>query len=263
MVSLALGAVGLVGAAGGYLAAFGTLRRRSDEPANVAFFSTLAITLLLIGSGEILSGPALVAWWGGLAMGAAVLGARMTDSQLSLHAAVLAVAMAGASATLVWAAAVWFTAGPWLPLTAAHVASLAVAAACLVIQPKLFEPAPRGVLPLFASVSRFMLAAVLVAGSGGITVWWLAPLIAGEPVDGGVLASITTVVLAGSAVTVAALSRVTMCVEFRWLVYPVLVAGGLKLVVDDFRHSAPATLFAALAVYGVALILAPRLLRRS
>ena len=71
----------------------------------------------------------------------------------------------------------------------------------------------------------------------------------------------TTVVLAVSAVVVAAFWRTTPCVEFRWLVYPVLVAGGLKLVVDDFMHSTPATLFVALAVYGVALILAPRLLR--
>ena len=70
----------------------------------------------------------------------------------------------------------------------------------------------------------------------------------------------TTVVLAASAVAVAAVCReVTSCVEFRWLVYPVLVAGGIKLVVDDFRHSSPSTLFAALAVYGVALILAPRI----
>jgi hypothetical protein len=93
--------------------------------------------------------------------------------------------------------------------------------------------------------------------------WSLAPLVAGEPVDAGVFASMTTVVLAGSAVAVAAVFRITGWVEFRWLVYPVLVAGGLKLIADDFRHSMPSTLFGALAVYGVALILAPRILRRS
>jgi hypothetical protein len=42
----------------------------------------------------------------------------------------------------------------------------------------------------------------------------------------------------------------------------VLVAGGLKLVIEDFRLSRPATLFIALALYGVALIAAPRLARR-
>lgn len=117
-------------------------------------------------------------------------------------------------------------------------------------------------MPFLASVSRFILAVLLLVGSGAIAVWWLAPLVGGEPVDAGVFASMTTIVLAASAVAVAAVFRITSWVEFRWLVYPVLVAGVVKLVMDDFRHSTPATLFAALAVYGVVLILAPRLLRR-
>ena len=117
-------------------------------------------------------------------------------------------------------------------------------------------------MPFLASVSRFILAVLLLVGSGAIAVWWLAPLVGGEPVDAGVFASMTTIVLAASAVAVAAVFRITSWVEFRWLVYPVLVAGVVKLVMNDFRHSTPATLFAALAVYGVVLILAPRLLRR-
>jgi len=36
---------------------------------------------------------------------------------------------------------------------------------------------------------------------------------------------------------------------------------GLKMVVQDFRDSRPATLFIALALYGIALIVAPRLRR--
>jgi hypothetical protein len=158
---------------------------------------------------------------------------------------------------------VWFGSGQWLPLTAAHVATVVVAAVCLAIPPEKSVTAAGTPPPLLASISRFMLAAVLMVGSGGITIWSLAPLVAGEPVDAGVFASMTTVVLAGSAVAVAAVFRITGWVEFRWLVYPVLVAGGLKLIADDFRHSTPSTLFGALAVYGVALILAPRILRRS
>lgn len=205
-----------------------------------------------------------MAWCGGLALVAAALGVRASEPQLSLHAAVLSFAMAGASGALMWAADVWFTSGPWPPLTTAHVATIVVAAACLVIPPPASVTAP-GVLPpsLLAIVSRFILAVVLVVGSGGITVWWLGPLVAGEPIDAGVLATMRTAVLAGSALVVASFSRITQCVEFGWLVYPVLVAGGLKLVADDFRHSTPATLFAALAVYGVALILAPRIAQRS
>jgi hypothetical protein len=259
--SLALGGLALLGAATGYVVAFGVLWRRPDARANVVFFSTMAVALLLIGGGALVSGPALVAWCGGLAVLAALFGGRVTEPQLSLHAAVLGLAMAVVSGTLAWAADVWFTRGPWPPMSAAHVATLIVAATCLAIPPKTSEAATGGV-PL-VRLARFSVVVVLVAGIAGMAVWWLGPLAAGEPLDAGVLASITTVVLAASAVAVATVARIASAVEFRWLVYPVLVAGGLKLLADDFRHSSPATLFAALAVYGIALILAPRILRRA
>ena len=261
LASTALGGLSLLGAAGVYAGAFGVLKERAGARANFVFFTTLALALLLIGGGAILSGSARVAWCGGLALLAAALGARTSEPQLSLHAAVLSLAMAGASGIFTWAADVWFTIGPWAPITTAHVATIVVAAACLAIPPPV--SATRVVPPRLAIVSRVILAVVLVVGSGGITLWWLGPLVAGEPVDAGVLATMRSAVLAGSALVVAALSRIKPCVEFGWLVYPVLLAGGLKLVADDFRHSTPATLFAALTVYGAALILAPRIARRS
>jgi len=42
---------------------------------------------------------------------------------------------------------------------------------------------------------------------------------------------------------------------------PLLVVTGLKMVAQDFGQSRPATLFIALALYGAALIVAPRLRR--
>jgi hypothetical protein len=50
--------------------------------------------------------------------------------------------------------------------------------------------------------------------------------------------------------------------EWGWLVYPVLMVTGLKFVAEDFRESGPQTLFIALALYGLALLVAPRLRRR-
>ena len=263
LASPAIGGLALLGAAGSYVAAFWILGPRPAARTNFVFYNSLAVALLLVGGSSMLSGTALVAWCGGLALTAAILNGRDREPQLLLHAAVLGCAMAGVSGLLAWAAGVWLTRGPWLPLSVAHVATVVVAAACLSISQRTPERTPAAGPSLVVGVSRFMLALVLVAGIGGAAVWWFGPLIAGEPLDAGVLASVTTVVLAASAVAVAALFRLTRCVEFGWLVYPVLVAGGLKLVVDDFRHSSPATLFAALAVYGVALILAPRILRRA
>jgi hypothetical protein len=251
-VSASLGGLGLLGAGASYAAAFGILPRRSAARANVVFFSVLAAALLFIGGGALVGGPTLVAWYGGLAVVAAILSGRVTEPQLSLHAAFLTFAMAWLSGTLVWCAGVWLT----------H-ATLVVAAVCLAIPPKASGTVRAVGRPLLTRWTRFPLAAVLVLGIGGVAVWWLGPPVAGDPLDVGVLASLTTAVLAASAVAAAALSRLAPFVEFRWLVYPLLVAGGLKLLVDDFRHSSPATLFAALAIYGVALTLAPRIRRRS
>jgi hypothetical protein len=44
-------------------------------------------------------------------------------------------------------------------------------------------------------------------------------------------------------------------------VYPLLVVTGLKMLMQDFGASRPSTLFVALALYGLALIVAPRLRR--
>ena len=48
----------------------------------------------------------------------------------------------------------------------------------------------------------------------------------------------------------------------RLLVYPILVAGGVKLVFEDLRAGSASTLFVSLAAYGSALILAHRVTRR-
>jgi hypothetical protein len=47
--------------------------------------------------------------------------------------------------------------------------------------------------------------------------------------------------------------------EAGWLSYALLALGGIKLIVEDFPRGRPGTLFLALAFYGAALILAPRL----
>ncbi len=45
--------------------------------------------------------------------------------------------------------------------------------------------------------------------------------------------------------------------------YVVLILGGIKLIAEDFMSGRPATLVLSLAVYGAALIVAPRWVRRG
>ncbi|MEI7933331.1 MAG: hypothetical protein WCI21_09815, partial [Alphaproteobacteria bacterium] len=41
-----------------------------------------------------------------------------------------------------------------------------------------------------------------------------------------------------------------------------LIVGGVRFALDDFRHSSPSTMFVALACFGAALVLGPKLAAR-
>jgi len=115
-------------------------------------------------------------------------------------------------------------------------------------------------------VPRFVIVLVLVLSAGGALVGYLAPVVGGGPdgsIDAGLLATIRTGVLAAATLFCAWMGRHARFREWGWLVYPVLIGTGMKMVVQDFARSRPATLFVALALYGVALILAPRMRRRQ
>lgn len=91
----------------------------------------------------------------------------------------------------------------------------------------------------------------------------VGPSFAGVPgaADAAVLASLRTAVLAVSAVALGTLAGRTGLREALWLLYPLLVLGGIKLILEDFQNGRAETLFIGLACYGCALIIAPRLAR--
>jgi hypothetical protein len=125
------------------------------------------------------------------------------------------------------------------------------------------RPHPQGGVP--AGSLRLVIAVVFAWTACGALIGTLAPVVAGLPdrsVDLGVLATLRTGVLAVAALAIARAGQTARFREWMWLVYPLLVVIGLKMVAQDFKFSRPATLFIALALYGAALIVAPRL-RRS
>jgi hypothetical protein len=102
------------------------------------------------------------------------------------------------------------------------------------------------------------LAVLTLLGVGSIAVELVARVTSHGP-EG--LALSRSIVLAVAAVALSALGASERLVEATWLVYPLLVAGALKLVLEDFRVGRPATLFPAFALYGLALIVVPKLLK--
>jgi hypothetical protein len=183
---------------------------------------------------------------------------------LSLHAAAYAAAAAVASG-LATAAAYAFGAPAnvaWPPLSLAAFAALAAAAVCATLP----VPLPAPFWGPYASATRLLRLSVFVAGAAGVALHLLAPAIAGRPgagADPGLLATARTAVLAATALLLGWAARWERSREAAWLVYPVLVLAGIKLVVEDFPQGRPATLFVALALAGIALLFAPRLAKRA
>jgi hypothetical protein len=95
----------------------------------------------------------------------------------------------------------------------------------------------------------------------------LGPTVAGSgpgfPLSAGSLASLRTVLLSSAVVLLGVAARWPQTAIFSRLVYPALALGAVRLVLDDFQHSSASTLFIALACFGLALVLGPRLASRS
>jgi hypothetical protein len=102
---------------------------------------------------------------------------------------------------------------------------------------------------------RVTMASVVVIGAGGAAVMLLAPSLAQ---DAGALATLRTVLLSLAVVGLTVAGRSRRLAIFSTLVFPAVIVGGVRIVADDFRHSRAATLFVALAFYGVALVSAGR-----
>ena len=260
----ALGIASVLIGAACYGVAFAFIERQQHRGRNVYFYTSLAIVLVLVGVGVLLPGDAETGVLAALAVACSAAWSRIGRLFLLIHAGVYLVA-----AALVSGAAgydlreVLAGAGPPWPLPSP--AMLVVfAAAGLSAWLAAIEPASDG--SRWSRVPRFVIVLVLVLSAGGTIVGYLAPAIGRQPdgsMDAGILATVRTGVLAIAALAVAWIGRRARFREWDWLVYPLLVGIGLKMLAQDFMHGRPATLFVALALYGTALIMAPRLRRRQ
>lgn len=115
---------------------------------------------------------------------------------------------------------------------------------------------------IFANVPRVVLLTAFVSTAIGVAIALAVTALPNTAqIDGSLLATLRTAVLVIATLAVARAARHAHGREAGWLVYPLLVVTGLKLLLADFPQGRPDTLFAALALYGVALIVAPRMLR--
>lgn len=102
---------------------------------------------------------------------------------------------------------------------------------------------------------------VLLGSAAGAAASLVAAVSLVTTPDPAVVGVVRTAVLTGSTFVLAFLGRRARHRHWSWLVYPVLAGVGLKIVVDDLPHGRPVTLFVSFALYGLALIVVPRILR--
>jgi hypothetical protein len=239
-----------------YGATFFLLRLRPGEERNVTYFALLGLLLLLVAVAGLATGVARDLSFTALAVACAWLGARAVHPVFAAHSAAYALAAAVTSGLVACSLAIWcatpdawpaFPLAGWIVLVAALPGGL--------IARRAASPA----LERAASLSRLVLACVLVLALGSLMVLLAGPILAGTPPDPGRLATLKTIVLAGASVALALVARLPSGGELGWLTMPALLAGGLKFVLEDFRVSKASMLFVALAVYGTALILTARI----
>lgn len=256
----ALGWAGFLAAAAYYGVAFTVVRTRQGRGRSFFYLASLALLFLVLGSRMVVSGQGLAWAWIGLGLAAAVLGGRYDRVTLRAHSAVYltlaafqtGLAAAAAHAFLGDPAHAWPMLGP-----SALVALLATCAGYGV----LVRTAP-GPVANARRVPRFAVALLCLAGAGWAAVTLLLQLAGGSPpaANPAAVAVVRTGVLAATAMLLALAARRTDLTELGWLVYPALVVGLAKLVLEDLPRGTPMTLTIGFALFGAALITAPRML---
>jgi hypothetical protein len=261
---VAIGAAALALGVAVYALAFAFVQQRRDV---TAFFFWALFGLVLAAIGTTVCAGVMV---GSLVYAAsaatlAVFARRRGSLTLDVHASLCALAASVGSGLLaVTSAALVASPAGWRSLDAVALLAL-IALAGVVLMPgrPIVSASDSAMGSLHGSrLFRLILAGVLAWTSMGVAIL-LATSVFGDPrrVDPSVLATLRTSILVGGTLVLARVARYDSGREAGWLMYPLLVATGLKLVLVDLPLGRPQTLFAALALYGFALIMAPRLLR--
>jgi hypothetical protein len=259
-----MAAVMLVCAAACYLASFALLERQGASSRNFYTYSTFGILLALAGSRILLSGS-MAAWvWSALAIACIWAGGSFGRMTLLVHGGIyllLALATSGAFqevAGLLLGAASW----PGERQMALWTGLAATAAAYALVT--YYGPADRPARNM--QVFRVAVAASFVWMAAGIAAGILTGayhLVLGAGASLAYRAALRTGVLAGLSLLLAWAGPRWNRPELSLLVYPAMVLGGYRLLVQDLHQGHNGALFFSLLLYGAVLTALPRLKRSA
>ena len=260
MGQVGFGVTSVVFGIASYAVAFAFVERRQKIKENFYFYTSVAIVFLLAGTALLLGEPARSIAWAILALGFGFLARRQQSRTMATHSAIYGLGAALGSDLLGRSGIALFVASPidWRPGPAIVAVLILVGASAW-----LASRAPRS--NLLEQLPPLLVYLALAVGVAGVSVAWLAPVIAGAGPDAspGALATLRTVALVVTAVAVAWLGRRAELSEAGWIAYPLLGVTGLKILLEDLRLGRPATLILGFAFYGLGLILIPRIRARG
>jgi hypothetical protein len=259
-----LGWAAVAAAAAYYTIAFTVVSHRQGRGRGFFYFATLALIFLFLGSREVAEGGWLAWSWIALGLATAILGGIFDRVTLRAHSAVYLV-LAGIQTGMfasVRDAFVGSPTSPWRALDVSGFVALVVTAGCYGIL--VFTQKAR-VLTRARRLPRLTVGVVCLMGFSSLAVSLLVKILSGAaPEDPATIVSVTrTGVMAGSALVLAGVGRRPNLQELGWTVYPILALGLVKLLLEDLRNGNPLELAIAFALFGAALILAPRMLRKG
>jgi hypothetical protein len=241
----------------GYIVAFAFVERRLNIK-NFVLYTLLALVFSIAGIALSFGASGGSVLFAAISIAAAAGARRYQRFTLYLHAAMYAAAGV-ITAGLLGAATAALLQPPgatWTPPSVVALIQL-VALALVVLIPATVSCGSLAFAP------RLALVVMLVWTSMGTAVALIVPAVYGNrAVDPGALASMRTAAMIAATLLVARAGGTVAGREAGWLAYPLLILTGAKLALADFLQGRPSTLFVSLALYGIALIVVPRLLRR-
>ncbi len=254
-IAASVGACLVAGGIACYLLSFALLDRHADRTRDFVTYSTFALLLMIAGLRILLAGAAVTAAWSVLAVVLMAVGILIQRITLRIHAAVY-LAWAVATAGLAGEAAgriVRSDAGAGLALSAAYWIALIGAVVCYGM---IVSIGKKETQHWSDPVEALFSAATAIWGIAGVAAELICVYLTGA-------APLRTALLTAMAIVAAWAARRWMRQELIWLSYALIAAAGYKLLAEDFRQGQSLTLFVSLIFFGGALILLPRLLKRT
>jgi hypothetical protein len=240
--SSVVGALALACAAACYVVSFVRLDRAGSHGRNFYTYSTFGILLALAGSRILLSDAAASGAWLALAISCIWAGGFFGRLTLQVHGGVFLLLALVSSGALQQAGAFLLGTATWPGENPAAIAAGAMAAAfCYLLAPR------------HAQALRLVVAAALVWLAAGIAAGMLT-----AAVSHAYCATLRTGVLAAAALLLAWAGSRWNRLELSRLIYPVMIVGAYRLVMEDLHQERKAALFLSLLLYGAALMLLPR-----